>query len=134
MQNLKIWGWVFTIFENEKVKVDYLYIRKNAQCSIHHHISKKNLFFLIKGNVNIVTDYGEKKLKVGEPFIVHQNVQHAFKALKNSFMLEIAFVEEGKLEESDIIRKIQGGQFIDGKFKTLEELKKDNWKEYEDYE
>ena len=134
MKSLKIWGSLITLFKNEKCKVDYLYIRKNSACSIHNHSYKINRFFLIKGDVRIITDFGEQKLREGETFDVAPNLTHQFKALKNSFMLEIAFVEEGTLEEKDISRKVQGGEFIDGKFFTLDQLKQRNWKDYEDYE
>ena len=134
MNHLKIWGELKTIFENDKCKIDYLYVRKNTACSIHYHENKVNKFFLISGDIRVVTDFGEKKLIIGESFDVHPNTTHQFRAFKNSFMLEIAFVDKGVLEEDDIIRKIQGGQFIDDKFYTLDELKKNNWKEYEDYE
>lgn len=134
MKSLKIWGEVTTIFQNTKCKVDYLYIRKDTACSVHYHEHKINRFFLIKGEVSVLTDYGEHKLKIGESFDVTQKLTHQFKATKNSFLLEIAFVNDGELEEIDIVRKIQGGEFIDGRFYTLDQLKQRNWKEYEEYE
>lgn len=134
MKSLKIWGNLNTIFQNDKCKIDYLYVRKDTACSIHYHDKKINRFFLIRGDVRILTDFGEHKLVLGEAFDVMPGTTHQFKALKNSFMLEIAFVDEGALEETDINRKIQGGQFIDGVFKTLTELKSNNWKDFKDYE
>ena len=130
----KIWGELDNIFMNEKCKVDVLYLEKNTGCSIHHHNQKINRFYLIKGSVEIRTDLGKKKLKVKEIFDVYPNLTHQFVALKDSILIEIAFVEDNILEESDIIRKIQGGRFIKGKFYTLEELKDVNWEEYKNYE
>jgi len=127
MLGLKVWGKIFTIFKNEKCKIDYLYVEKDSCCSIHKHSFKKNIFFLISGDIRIITDFGEHKLEKAKPFDVASGITHQFKALKNSFMLEIAYVEKGKLKEEDINRKIQGGKFIKGKFYTLNELKGNNW-------
>lgn len=130
----KIWGNLNNIFSNDKCKIDVLYLDANTGCSIHYHERKINRFFLIKGSVKIKTDLGDKLLKKGEIFDVCPPLIHQFIALKDSVLIEIAFTEDELLEKSDIIRKIQGGKFINGKFFTLEQLKEDNWKEYKSYE
>jgi len=129
----KIWGDLNNIFNNDKCKIDVLYLQKNTACSIHYHKNKINRFCLIRGSVKLKTDLGNKVLKKNEIFDISPYLTHQFIALKNSILIEIAFVEQDKLKESDIVRKVQGGKFINDKFYTLDELKKENWKEYKDY-
>lgn len=130
----KIWGYLDNIFSNEKCKIDVLFLQKNSACSVHYHREKINRFYLIKGSVKINSDLGEKILKKNDTFDICPSTVHQFVALKDSILIEIAFVEDGLLKESDIVRKIQGGRFVNGKFFTLDELKKENWKEYKNYE
>ena len=128
MANLKkVWGHLHNVFLNEQVKVDTLYLEKDSACSIHFHNEKINRFYLIKGNVSIKTDLGTKELELGEVFDVYPGCTHQFLASEDSILIEVAFVENGTLVESDITRKVQGGKFIAGKFYTLEELKEHNW-------
>jgi len=128
MSNIKkIWGELNNVFLHRQVKIDILTLEKNTGCSIHFHEHKINRFCLIRGKVKIKTDLGEKLLKKNEVFDVYPKTTHQFIALQNSILIEIAFVDTGVLEEKDIIRKVQGGKFIKGKFYTLNKLKKENW-------
>ncbi|MFA5048534.1 MAG: hypothetical protein WC516_05935 [Patescibacteria group bacterium] len=134
MKSLKIWGIVNNLYTSEQCKIDHLYIRENTACSLHYHKKKFNRFILLKGNVHILTDLGDYQLKLDEPFDIDPTIIHQFKAFKNSFIIEISFVKEGVLDDLDIIRLKQGGEFINGKFFTLDELKNQNLKAYNDYE
>ncbi len=134
MKSLKIWGIVNTLFESDHCKIDHLYIRKDTACSLHYHNKKFNRFILLKGNVHIITDLGDYQLKLDEPFDIEPAIIHQFRAFQNSFVLEIAYTIKEPLEENDIIRIKQGGEFIDGKFFTLDELKNQKLKNYNDYE
>ena len=128
IKSKKVWGILDNIFFNSKCKVDVLYLDKNTGCSIHFHDKKVNRFYLIKGLVKLKTDLGERILKPYETFDIYPPITHQFIALEDSILIEIAFVDKGKLKEEDITRKIQGGKFIKGKFYTLNELKNNNWK------
>jgi len=126
----KIWGELNNIFLHQQVKVDVLYLERNTGCSIHFHKRKINRFCLLKGKIEIVTDLGKKVLKKNEIFDVYPETTHQFIALQDSILIEIAFVDNGILQEKDIVRKVQGGKFIKGKFYTLDELKDKNWSAY----
>ena len=130
----KIWGILDNIFLISKCKVDVLYLDKDTGCSIHFHEKKKNRFYLISGSVKLKTDLGEKILEQYDTFDIYPSITHQFIALEDSILIEIAFVDKGKLKEEDIKRKIQGGKFIKEKFYTLNELKDNNWKGYKNYE
>jgi quercetin dioxygenase-like cupin family protein len=123
----KIWGNCYKILRLDNAEIDLLYLEKDSVCSKHYHNEKRNLFLLISGKVNIVTDLGTKELVINEPFEVDTNCTHRFDALEDSILLEIAYVENGKIDKDDIVREIQGGKFIEGKFYTLDELKEKNW-------
>jgi len=123
----KIWGKKHRLLENDLCEIDLLTLEKNTACSQHYHLKKINRFILLKGDVRIKTDLGEHKLKIEEPFDIQPNLQHQFIAKRNSILLEIAFVNEGKIDINDIKRLVQGGKFIKGKFYTLEQLREKNW-------
>lgn len=126
----KVWGTRQRLIENEKTEVDLLYLDKDTACSIHSHTNKINRFILIHGNVHIKTDLGTYELRYDEPFDCEPPLKHQFIVYENSIMIEIAYVKDGQIENSDIKRVKQGGKFIDDKFYTLDELKDKNWLEY----
>lgn len=124
----KIWGTKLRILENNLSEIDLLFLEKNSACSEHTHKRKINRFVLIKGDVDIKTSLGIHKLKINEPFTVRPPMLHQFIVNKNSIMIEIAFVEKGKISPNDIQRFCQGGKFIKKKFYTHKELIKKNQK------
>jgi len=123
----KVWGLCSKLLRTDQTEIDLLTLEKNTGCSQHYHLKKINRFILLKGDVRIKTDLGEHKLKLQIPFDVLPNLKHQFIAKKDSLLLEIAFVNEGKIQEGDIKRLVQGGKFIRGKFYTLDQLREKNW-------
>jgi len=124
----KIWGIKHRILETDKTEIDLLYLEKDSACSVHSHERKINRFLLISGNVLIKTDLGEKQLIINEPFDVEPPLTHQFVIKEKSVMIELAFVKKGKIDSRDIQRSVQGGKFVKGKFYTLDQLKKRNWR------
>ena len=120
----KIWGTRNRIFESAEVEMDLLNLNKNTVCSIHNHKEKINRFILISGEVNIITDLGKYELKVDVPFDVEPPMIHQFTVIKDSIMLEIAFVNDGTIDSDDIKRIQQGGKIINGEFCVLDKLSK----------
>ena len=126
----KIWGKKHRLLENDLCEIDLLTLEKNTACSQHYHLHKINRFILISGDVRIKTDLGEHKLKVEEPFDVQANLKHQFVVKKDSLLLEIAFVNDGKIDPDDITRLVQGGKFIKGKFYTHKEISDKHWEQH----
>lgn len=122
----KIWGIRQRVLESDQVIIDLLHLEKNTACSEHNHEKKINRFLLLKGDVIVKTDFGDHKLIVNEPFDVEPPLKHQFIVKKKSIMLEISFVKDGKVLEEDIIRFVQGGKFIKGKFYTHKEINENN--------
>lgn len=125
----KIWGTRLRLLKTNQTEIDLLYLEKNSACSIHSHKKKINKFVLLKGKIKIKSDLGTKQLIINEPFDVEPPITHQFVIEEDSIMIELAFVKDGEIDVKDIVRKIQGGKYIDNKFYTLEELKENNWLE-----
>ena len=124
MENIfKCWGERRRIHLDDKNEIDLLYLKRNSFCSTHSHKNKINKFIVISGKVSIQTEYGEIILNTNDSWIVKPSMKHRFYALESSIMIEIGYVEKGKIDPDDIDRKSQGGQEINGKEMTLDELK-----------
>jgi mannose-6-phosphate isomerase-like protein (cupin superfamily) len=119
----KIWGTRNRLLLDDKNEIDLLYVNKDTFCSLHSHETKINRFYVIEGSIRIETEYGRKILVKGESFVVRPSLKHRFVILEDSIILEMAYVEEGRISPSDIIREKSGGRIIDGKEFTIEELK-----------
>jgi len=122
----KIWGVKYSLLKTEQTEIDLLYLEEDSCCSIHSHKHKINRFVLLSGHVQIKSDLGDYDLEINEPFDVSEGVVHQFVIFEPSIMIELAYVEEGYIDPQDIVRKVQGGKFINEKFLTLDQLKMDD--------
>ncbi len=124
MENIfKIWGERRRIHLDDKTEIDILYLKKDTFCSTHTNKNKINKFILISGGVIIESEYGDKILEVNESWVVRPPLKHRFICTKDAIMLEMAYVEEGKIDPDDIDRESLGGQIIDGDLLTIDDLK-----------
>ena len=119
--NGKIWGTTYPLFNKNNVEIHRLEINKGAYCSKHHHEHKFNMFCVEKGKleINIFKKYklattGEIKEGVDTTILTTKMAttvdpleDHQFKALENTILYEIYWVE---LDEDDIVRKNMGGK------------------------
>ena len=120
----KVWGERHRLLLTNTTEIDYLKLKANTFCSKHNHKYKINLFYILKGKIKIKTEFGETILKKGQSFEVAPPLQHRFIALTNAEMIEIAYVNEGKIDDNDINREQQGGKIIKGKYISIPELRK----------
>jgi quercetin dioxygenase-like cupin family protein len=126
MSNIfKIWGERKRIFINDQTEIDLLYLKKDHFCSTHSHKYKINRFVVVSGKVKIETEYGDTILTKNESWEVNPPILHRFIALEDSVMIELAFVNKGKINPDDINRLSQGGKIVNGKELTLNNLKKE---------
>lgn len=124
----KIWGIKHRLIENDLVEVDLLYLTKDRLCSLHNHEKKINRFILISGDVEVETELGAKKLVINEPFDVEPPMVHRFIVNEDSVMIEIAYVNDGKIDNNDIDRRVQGGVIMnDRQFFPLDKIET-TWK------
>jgi dTDP-4-dehydrorhamnose 3,5-epimerase-like enzyme len=121
----KVWGKKDTIFRENNVAVDILYLKKNTFCSWHYHNTKYNKFVVLSGKIRIefkdskmTGDYGIELDKISgfDYAIVNPEKEHRFVVLEDSVVIEIMYTDKDKpLYDDDIVRSKQGGKIIDGK-------------------
>lgn len=120
----KIWGKRKRILLTNKCEIDLLHVHANAFCSRHSHRNKINKFVVVSGVVAIESEFGTIILHSEEEFEIRPSLIHRFKALVDSDMVELAYVEKGTINPDDIKRISQGGRTINGKEMTLDEMRK----------
>lgn len=123
MEN-KIWGSKIRLIETSTVVVDLLTLEENSFCSWHYHDFKYNMFFVLEGTIDIKLENRIETLNMHDYYIVEPKMRHQFIARTNSKMLEIMYTKP--VLEQDIIREIQGGKIINGKFVTEDEIIRKN--------
>jgi len=116
MQAGKAWGSTATVY-NGAVDVEHLDIEADGYCSIHMHKHKSNLFYVIKGLLEIRVEKSDQglidttMLREGQTMVVAPGQYHQFIARTDVIALEVYFTE---LSE-DILRKSSGGSDANGK-------------------
>ena len=120
----KVWGLRKRILLTDKCEIDLLHIFDNSFCSTHSHKKKINKFVLLSGKVRIESEYGYTTLNPGDEFEVRPSLKHRFFAVEHSDMIELAYVEDGKIDPNDIDRESQGGRIVKGKEMTLDIMRK----------
>jgi len=120
----KIWGLRKRILLTDTTEIDLLHLKRNTFCSTHRHDKKINKFIVISGCVKIESEFGDITLHSGEEFEIRPPLKHRFFAKEESTMIELAYVEEGKIDPNDIDRESQGGMIINGKEMTFDEMRK----------
>ena len=124
MDNInKIWGKRLRIHLDAQHETDLVHLKKDTFCSTHDHKYKSNKFVVVSGKVKIETEYGNTILFPNDSWTVNAPLKHRFVALENSIMIEMAFVEEGEIDPSDINRISLGGRIIDGEEYPIDILK-----------
>ncbi len=108
----KTWGKTSPIFSKNNVEIHRIEVKKGGYCSKHLHEKKFNAFFLESGSLEVLiwkNDYNlcdATFLEPGQMTVVTPGEYHLFKALEDSVVYEIYWVE---LEAGDIVRKSVGG-------------------------
>jgi len=107
----KAWGVTRKIYKGPINELHHISAKKGGYCSEHRH-RKFNLFYVLSGLLEItifrkdgledVTTLGPEQTSTVPPLVWHK-----FKALKDTESIELYYV---LLEDSDIERRIQGGQ------------------------
>ena len=120
----KVWGERRRILLTKQSEIDLLHVKANSFCSFHYHNEKINRFVVVKGEIQIETEYGNKVLIQGQEFEVHPPLIHRFQAFMDSIVIELAYVNKGKIKPDDIVRLKQGGMFVNSEELTESEMRK----------
>jgi len=114
MKTGKVWGETTRIFKCATGSSHFLRIIKGGYCSKHKHEQKTNIFYVIRGRLQIsvwnegVGENMEDKtvLTSGQKTIVPIGVFHKFEALTN---VECVESYEFRFTGEDIVRETIGG-------------------------
>ncbi len=107
----KAWGETTMIFNDQRVSMHYLDIKKGGYCSEHKHTNKTNLFYVIEGELMIrfwrKGDHTDDTiLRAGESMNIPTHIWHQFIGLTDCRCIEIY---ETGLWTADIERRTVGG-------------------------
>jgi len=110
----KVWGKTKCLFSNGTSEFHIINAVKGGYCSKHKHLSKHNRFFVLSGQLEIITytQTGEDKVVIGpgEFTDVPPAVFHKFVALTDVECLEIYWIDTINGNGNDIVREDIGGK------------------------
>ena len=98
----KPWGFEFLLYQNRKLAIWILHLRKNHKTSFHCHFNKKTLLFVLKGSISFKTLEFSKKYKEGGFIEIDKKVFHQSKSISKlgSIVLEL----ESPVNKNDLVR------------------------------
>ena len=98
----KPWGYEYLIFANESIAVWILYVRCDAQTSMHCHPTKKTSLVVLQGDVICSTITEDLERLPGEGLLIEKGVFHRTKATSESgaFVMEI----ETPINKREVVR------------------------------
>ena len=98
----KPWGYEYLIFSNAKVAVWVLYLKRDAQTSVHCHPNKKTSLVVLEGKVNCSSLAGTRARSAGEGLLIDKGVFHQTTAVSKTgaFVMEI----ETPINKRDLVR------------------------------
>lgn len=109
------WGQRIRTFEWDSGIATILYLEPWQRCSYHSHKETWNQFFVIEGELGVLTEKGyTTHLRKGQAFTVEPRVKHEFQTYYSPTIVEeIAYV---KYNPYDIDRESFGGPLKEDKF------------------
>ena len=95
-------GFEFLLYQNRKLAIWILHLRKNHKTSFHCHFNKKTLLFVLKGSISFKTLEFFKKYKEGGFIEIDKKVFHQSKSISKlgSIVLEL----ESPVNKNDLVR------------------------------
>ena len=110
MREQKVWGERWQIRRDTASETTFLDLNAGFRCSWHRHITKYNLFVVLRGRIKLIVEEMEKRavieLRAGETFQTRPGQWHEFQVVEDSMVIEVMYVE---YDEGDIERENQGG-------------------------
>lgn len=87
----KPWGYEYLWFQNEKVAIWFLYIKKDNGTSLHCHAKKRTSLIVLDGEVQCTTLDDKYRMKTLEAIVLEPCVFHSTRALSEggAFIMEI---------------------------------------------
>jgi mannose-6-phosphate isomerase-like protein (cupin superfamily) len=113
MRQGKAWGWNRPIISNSFIILNDIYVKPGGYCSKHVHNFRNNIFFVLKGTLEISiwkNDYelvDKTKLKKFQTTVVKPKEYHQFFSDTGCRALELYYLDG--IKKNDIIRESVGG-------------------------
>lgn len=131
----KPWGYEYLMFENSRVAIWILYLKKNYTTSMHCHPMKKTSLIVLDGSVTCSTLQGWHDRKVLQGLIIDRGVFHSTEAISKNgaFIMEI----ESPPVKHDLVRLKdkygRAGAAYEGKDKLSRNLKKYDYVDFHNF-
>ena len=129
----KVWGIRERLLETSTVVVDRLTLEANSFCSWHYHEFKYNTFIVLEGELCIELDVDKKLwMTKDEHYIIEPKIKHRFITEEvPAKIMEIMYTKP--VLEDDIIRIVQGGKIMMGRYISEDIIKAHGKKKIEKY-
>ena len=117
----KPWGYEYLIFVNELIAVWILYVKCDAQTSMHCHPHKKTSLIVLEGNVECSSLTESISMKLGQGLIIEKGSFHRTKAVskKGCFVMEI----ESPVNKHDLVRLKDSYRRVGKGYETIDKHK-----------
>ena len=105
------WGTWQRLWVDDIAELRVLEIQKGGYSSPHCHRTKRNVFCVAKGRLNLRLWVGEEKVMVlpcgpkSQPQVVASEVMHQFEALEDSVVYELSIADAGIGMDPDEIER-----------------------------
>lgn len=86
----KPWGYERAIGTFRGVFLKELFIRKGTRSSLHYHVQKDELFYLVRGEITVVVEDQEVHMKPGDSLCISPGQPHRIIPKEDSLILELA--------------------------------------------
>ena len=115
----KPWGHEYLAYENEELSVWLLYLKHNAETSLHCHPNKKTSLILLDGKAEI--SFITSKIQANELFkiVIWDRVFHSTKALSENGIYVTKDDEIANIGDDEIIALLGGNIFSERGDKLL---------------
>ncbi len=114
MKQGKVWGETAEVYsDGATLSIHWLAISKGGYSSEHIHEHKRNVFFVLKGRLEVIQWPAGREipdvtvLGPGDTTEVKPGIWHGFRAIETTDCIE---VYSGRLIGADITRRTQGGR------------------------
>lgn len=85
----------------------WLTLWPGQECPVHHHKLKKETFFVLRGEVGLVTDGQPVTLKTGDRYTLRPGVRHSFGSAGGAVIEEVSTHDENSdsyFDDPNIVR------------------------------
>jgi hypothetical protein len=101
----KPWGYEYVVFNNKKVAITFLNIKKNKKTSLHCHPQKKTGFIILNGAAIVqigLYSFNSKKYKPLSRLVFRQGLFHSLKSISKKGLYALEF--ETPFNKLDLVR------------------------------